>query len=230
MAKKIIVFSGAGLDAESGIKTFRDSDGYWEEYNVMDVASIDGWRKDRQLVLDFYNKRHKEFLSVQPNDAHNMLAKLESDFDVFHITQNVSDLLERSGCSNVTHLHGELSKMRAFNTDKIYDWPEDFEINLNSVDEDFNQLRPHIVWFGEDVPMMSEASKICEDADILIVVGSSLQVYPAANIVNLIPAGNPIYVIDPGAIDLFGLDNVTHIKDVATNGIKTLIELLEDIK
>jgi len=223
MKKKMVVFSGAGLDVESGIQAFRTDGGLWYEYNVEDVATIEGWRKNRQLVLKFYNERHKQLDTVVPNSAHLYLAELEKKYDVYHITQNVSNLLERAGCTNVLHLHGQLTKMRAFNNNTVYDWPKDFDIQTDSVDENGDTLRPHIVWFGEDVPNMGKAEKLTKDADILIVIGTSLQVYPAANLLYKVNFRTPVYYIDPSISDV-GIDirNFTHIKETATEGVKQL--------
>ena len=223
MKKKIVVFTGAGISAESGVQTFRDSDGLWCEYDVKDVATIDGWRKDRQLVLKFYNERHKQLDTVQPNSAHYFLAELEKKYDVQIVTQNVDDLHERAGSTNVLHLHGELTKMRAFNNHTIYDWPKDFDIQTYSVYENDDTLRPHIVWFGEQVPNMDKAEKITKDADIFIVIGTSLQVYPAANLLYKVKFRTPIYYIDPTESEV-GDDiiNFTHIKEKATIGVKSL--------
>jgi len=223
MKKKIVVFTGAGISAESGIQTFRDSDGLWEQYDVKDVATIDGWRKDRQLVLKFYNERHKQLDTVEPNSAHYFLAELEKKYDVQIVTQNVDDLHERAGSTNVLHLHGQLTKMRAFNNFTVYDWPKDFDIQTDSVDENGDTLRPHIVWFGEAVPNMGKAEKITKEADILIVIGTSLQVYPAANLLYKANFRAPIYYIDPSDSDI-GIDikNFTHIKETATEGVKKL--------
>lgn len=179
MKKKIVVLSGAGISAESGIKTFRDSDGLWEGHDVMEVASPEGWRKNQELVLDFYNKRRQQLKNVLPNRAHEILAELQDNFDVQIITQNVDDLHERAGSKNVLHLHGELLKVRSvYNENYVLDWTED--INLGDFDDNGNQLRPHIVWFGEAVPALEEALPIVMQADYLIVIGTSLQVYPAA--------------------------------------------------
>jgi len=219
MKKKVVVFSGAGLDAESGVSTFRTDNGLWENYDVKDVANIDGWRNNRQLVLNFYNERHKQLDAVEPNSAHYYLAELEKKHDVFHITQNITDLLERAGCTNVLHLHGELTKMRGFNSGTIYDWDKDFDIQTHSVDENGDTLRPHVVWFGEDVPNMVKAEKLVRDADVLIIIGTSLLVYPAANLVYKVKFRTPIYYIDPSNSDI---DDVIHIKDVATDGVKKL--------
>lgn len=231
MKKKIVIFSGAGLDAESGIKTFRDSDGLWENYNVMDVATLDGWHRNRQLVLDFYNERHRQISTVKPNSAHEDIASLESDFEVYNITQNVSDLLERAGCTNVLHLHGELNKMRTWYTNEIYDWPEDMDLTINSTTDDDQLLRPHIVWFGEDVPNMKKAIEITETADIFVIIGSSLQVYPAANLFAYVKPDTKIYVIDPNKLDygsVSTLYNITQIQKTATEGMKELINILKN--
>ncbi len=225
MKKKLVIFTGAGISAESGVATFRDSDGLWEQYNVMDVASIDGWRKNRQLVLDFYNLRHKQMNSVEPNSAHIDLAELEKDFDVTIITQNVDCLHEKAGSTNVLHLHGEINKMRTCISEEIYDWEPDFEIKIDSRTKDDEQLRPFIVWFGEAVPNMDKANKIAQQADIFVVIGTSLQVYPAANIVSYVRTDIPIYVVDPNYTPTYDL-MCTHIKKVATLGVKDLIELL----
>jgi len=223
MKKKIVVFTGAGISAESGIQTFRDSDGLWEQYDVKDVATIDGWRKDRKLVLKFYNERHKQLDTVEPNSAHYFLAELEQKYDVQIVTQNVDDLHERAGSTNVLHLHGQLTKMRAFNNNTVYDWPKDFDIQTDSVDENGDTLRPHIVWFGEDVPNMGKAEKLTKEADILIVIGTSLQVYPAANLLYKVNFRTHTYYIDPSDSDV-GIDirNFTHIKETATKGVKKL--------
>lgn len=225
--KKLVIFSGAGLDVESGISAFRGSkDNLWEEYDVMDVASIQGWRKDRQLVLNFYNERRKHLSTVVPNSAHIDLVELEKEYEVFHITQNVSDLLERAGCSNILHLHGELTKMRSWDSSTIYDWDPDFEIKTDSLDDNGELLRPHIVWFGEDVPNMNKALRIAKEADIFVVIGSSLQVYPAASLIEHVKYGKPIYIVDPNGVDYLD-SGTTHIKEVATVGVKQLIKLLK---
>ncbi len=196
MKKKLVVLTGAGISAESGIKTFRDSDGLWEGHNVMDVATPEGWMKNPALVLDFYNKRRQQLKEVQPNLGHQILADLEQDFEVHIITQNVDDLHERAGSSNILHLHGELLKVRSTKNDNyILDWKDD--LNLGDVDLNQHQLRPHIVWFGEDVPMIEHAIDIVETADILIIIGTSLQVYPAAGLMDFMQHKTPVYYIDP---------------------------------
>lgn len=194
--KRIVVLTGAGISAESGIKTFRDADGLWEGHDVMEVASPQGWQNNMELVLDFYNQRRKQLLSVEPNPAHYALADLEKEFDVQIITQNIDDLHERAGSSNVTHLHGELLKARStFDEDLVMDWKSD--IQLGDFCEYNHQLRPHVVWFGEAVPMFQVAAQITEKADILIIIGTSMQVYPAASLVDFAPRNIPVYFVDP---------------------------------
>ncbi|SDS49625.1 NAD-dependent deacetylase [Gillisia sp. Hel1_33_143] len=194
--KNIVVLTGAGISAESGIKTFRDVDGLWEGHNVMDVASPEGWARDQENVLNFYNLRRKQLLEVEPNAAHNALRDLEEKYNVHIITQNIDDLHERAGSSNVTHLHGELLKVRStFDEDLVMDWKTD--LNVGDFCEFNHQLRPHVVWFGEPVPKLQHAIEITEEADILIIVGTSMQVYPAAALLDFSPAKIPIYFIDP---------------------------------
>ncbi len=194
--KKIVALTGAGMSAESGLKTFRDADGLWEGHDVMEVASPQGWYTDPLLVLDFYNQRRKQLLNVEPNAGHNLLAELESRFEVEIVTQNVDDLHERSGSSKVLHLHGELLKVRSTLKDNlVYDWRKD--LNQGDLCELGSQLRPHIVWFGEAVPLLEQAIDITATADILIIIGTSMQVYPAASLINYAKPGVPIYFIDP---------------------------------
>lgn len=196
MHKKIVVLTGAGISAESGIKTFRDEDGLWEGHDVMEVASPLGWENNQELVLDFYNQRRRQLLTVSPNAAHIALAELEKEFDVEIITQNIDDLHERAGSTKVTHLHGELLKARStFNEKLVMDWKQD--INPGDFCEFNYQLRPHVVWFGEAVPMFEKAMEIVSEAQMLIIIGTSMQVYPAAGLVDFAPAGIPIYFIDP---------------------------------
>lgn len=202
MKKKIVVLSGAGISAESGIKTFRDSNGLWENHRVEDVASPEGFAKNPQLVLDFYNARRRQLKEVEPNEAHKILAELEKDFDIEIITQNVDDLHERAGSTKVLHLHGELRKARPVNSlTKIIPWEKD--LNLGDFDETGNQLRPHIVWFGEMVPEMENALEIASNADIFLVIGTSMQVYPAAGLIHEIPENCEIFVIDPNLENRF---------------------------
>jgi NAD-dependent deacetylase len=215
--KKIVVLSGAGISAESGIKTFRDSDGLWEGHNVMDVATPEGWDRNPELVLDFYNQRRKQLHEVQPNRGHEILAALENDFEVSIITQNVDNLHEKSGSSSVLHLHGELLKVRSVsNPYYILDWHTD--LILGDLDTNGNQLRPHIVWFGEEVPALNEAVSVVENADYLIIIGTSLQVYPAASLMHYAKPSIPVFYIDPKPATLYDLPN--DIKVIATTGSK----------
>lgn len=222
MKKKLVVLTGAGISAESGIKTFRDSDGLWEGHNVMDVATPEGWRKNPVLVLDFYNQRRQQLKEVRPNLAHQILAELENDFDVFIITQNVDDLHERAGSTSVLHLHGELFKVRSSsNPNYILDWRED--LNLGDTDKNNNQLRPHIVWFGEAVPALEEAVAITQNADYFAVIGTSLQVYPAAGLLDFTAPQIPVFYIDPKPIKIPNLRNpLDIIPEVASEGMKIL--------
>ncbi|WP_313806454.1 NAD-dependent deacylase [Flavobacterium sp.] len=226
MRKKIVILSGAGMSAESGIKTFRDADGLWEGHDIMEVASPIGWAKNPELVLDFYNKRRAQLFEVEPNKGHFQVAALEKEHEVYVITQNVDDLHERAGSTNVLHLHGELLKVRSTkHYHEVYDWKTD--LNLGDVDSDGNQLRPHIVWFGEEVPAIEEAAQIVENADILIVIGTSLQVYPAAGLINYAKHHIPIYYIDPKPATLYDIPNpVTVIPMNASEGMEFLLEKL----
>ena len=224
--KKIVVLTGAGISAESGIKTFRDADGLWEGHDIMEVASPIGWRKNAELVLDFYNKRRAQLLTVKPNKAHEILAELEEHFDIQIITQNVDDLHERAGSNKIVHLHGELLKVRSIsNEDFVIDWKQD--LNLGDYDLEGNQLRPHIVWFGEDVPMIEHAIDIVETADILIIIGTSLQVYPAAGLMNYVDQSVPVYYIDPKPATIYDLPNELKILPLtAVEGMKIVKEEL----
>jgi NAD-dependent deacetylase len=223
----IVVLSGAGISAESGINTFRDSNGLWEGHDVMSVASPQGFSKDPALVLDFYNQRRKQLNEVSPNKAHKALAELELKYTVHIITQNVDDLHERAGSTNVTHLHGELFKARSIhNEHEIYEWKKD--LNLGDVNKHNHQLRPHIVWFGEAVPKMDEAIELVHKAAIVIVVGTSMQVYPAAGLLQYAKHKTPIYFVDPKpAID--SSDRITVFAEKATTGIPKVIELIEKL-
>lgn len=220
MKKKLVVLSGAGISAESGLKTFRDSDGLWEGHDIMEVASPIGWTKNPELVLDFYNKRRAQLLQVQPNKAHNIIAELEQQFDVSIVTQNVDDLHERAGSSDVLHLHGELLKVRSVvNENHVLDWTTD--LILGDLDKNGHQLRPNIVWFGEEVPAIEDAISIVETADVLIVIGTSLQVYPAASLINYTNSSIPVYYIDPKPATMFDVPNpVTVIPMSATEGME----------
>jgi NAD-dependent deacetylase len=227
MKKKLVVLTGAGISAESGIKTFRDSDGLWEGHNVMDVATPEGWHKNPALVLDFYNQRRQQLKEVQPNLGHQILVELENDFDVYIITQNVDDLHERAGSTNITHLHGQLLKVRSSkNENYILDWEDD--LNFGDVDHQGNQLRPHIVWFGEQVPALDEAITITEQADYFAVIGTSLQVYPAAGLIDFTKKETPIYYIDPKPIKIPNLKNPLEvIPNIASEGMRILKEKLQ---
>lgn len=222
MKKKLVVLTGAGISAESGIKTFRDADGLWEGHDIMEVASPIGWDKNPELVLDFYNKRRKQLHEVQPNLAHTILAELEQDFDVQIITQNVDNLHEQAGSTNVLHLHGELFKVRSTkNENYILDWKTD--LMLGDCDDNGFQLRPHIVWFGEAVPMLEQAVKITETADIFAVIGTSMQVYPAASLIDYTPYAIPLYYIDKNPATLsFRRKTLEILAMNATQGVAAL--------
>ncbi|MBS9767198.1 MAG: NAD-dependent deacylase [Flavobacteriaceae bacterium] len=224
--KKIVILTGAGISEESGIKTFRDADGLWEGHDVMEVATPEGFDANPALVLDFYNQRRKQLLEVQPNKAHFGIAELEDDYEVQVITQNVDDLHERAGSSSVLHLHGELLKVRStIDENLIYPWKKD--IKIGDVCEKGGQLRPHIVWFGEAVPMFEKAVELTEQADILVIIGTSMQVYPASSLVNYIKEDIPIYFIDPNpAISENSFPNLTIINKKATEGVQILLEKL----
>lgn len=224
--KKLVVLTGAGISAESGIKTFRDANGLWEGHNVMDVASPEGWHRNKELVLDFYNQRRKQLLEVKPNKGHFDLAELEKDFDVHIITQNVDNLHEQAGTKKVLHLHGELLKVRSTkNEDYILDWQNDLVIG--DVDDKGHQLRPHIVWFGEMVPALEEAISITEQADYVAVIGTSLQVYPAASLMHYAKPNVPVFYIDPRPASITNLQNPLEvIPKNATEGLPILREKL----
>lgn len=225
MKKKIAVLTGAGVSAESGISTFRDSGGLWEEHKIDDVATFKGWTKDRDLVLKFYNTRRTQLSTVKPNDAHFAIAKLEDGYDVTVVTQNVDDLHERAGSSNIIHLHGELTKARStVNPSLVYDIGYK-EIQRGDMCEKGSQLRPHIVWFGEDVPMMDKAYEVVFDADIVIIIGTSMRVYPAAGLVGVTSPGTKVYFIDPNASGDVGFE-VEIIKEKAGTAVPRLVEEL----
>ncbi|XMO85656.1 NAD-dependent deacylase [Algibacter sp. AS12] len=222
--KHIVVLTGAGMSAESGIKTFRDANGLWEGHDVMEVATPEGFAANPELVLNFYNQRRRQLFEVTPNQAHIDLANLEQGYKVTIITQNVDDLHERAGSTNVIHLHGELLKVRSTKNHKtIQEWKTD--LVLGDVCENGHQLRPHIVWFGEDVPMIEKAVRICETADILVIIGTSMQVYPAASLMHYVPENTPTYFIDPKP-SIASHSNLTVIKNTATVGVRKMIELL----
>ncbi|MGB3180797.1 MAG: NAD-dependent deacylase [Cyclobacteriaceae bacterium] len=224
--KKLVVLSGAGISAESGIPTFRDADGLWEGHDVMEVASPQGWKENRELVLDFYNQRRKAARKAEPNEGHRLIASLEEHFDIQIITQNIDNLHERAGSANVLHLHGEIFKCRStLDEHLVYDMDGD-TINLGDTCEKGSQLRPHIVWFGEMVPMMEPAARIAAEADIFVVVGTSLVVYPAAGLVDYTPANTPIFVVDPKVPEVYGREDVVAIQENASTGMKKLKDIL----
>lgn len=226
--KKLVVLSGAGISAESGLKTFRDSDGLWEGYDVMEVATPRAWLRNPQLVLEFYNMRRKNVADAQPNAAHYGLAALERDFDVHIITQNIDDLHERAGSAKVLHLHGEIFKMRSeINEELVYEIHGDIQPGDRAADG--AQLRPHIVWFEEPVPKIEEAAAVVRQADIFVVVGTSLVVYPAAGLVHYSASHIPKYVIDKKLPHTGGISNVTSIEKPATEGVKELVKLLSTV-
>ena len=227
--KKLVVLTGAGISAESGLKTFRDSDGLWNGYNIEDVATPGAWRKDPKLVLEFYNMRRKDVAAAKPNAAHLILAELERDFDVHIITQNIDDLHERAGSTNILHLHGEIFKMRSVKDEElVYEIIED--INYGDTAEDGAQLRPHIVWFEEAVPMIEPAAALASIADIFVVVGTSLAVYPAAGLVNYAPRAIPKFIVDKRVPHTSSIYNLTAIEKPATEGMVELREKLRHLK
>jgi NAD-dependent deacetylase len=227
--KKLVVLTGAGISAESGLKTFRDSDGLWNGYDIEDVATPRAWRKNPVLVLDFYNQRRQDVAAAQPNIAHIMLAELEHDFDVHIITQNIDDLHERAGSTSILHLHGEIFKMRSStNEELVYDIKGD--INYGDKAEDGGQLRPHIVWFEEPVPMIEPAAALTKTADVFLVVGTSLAVYPAAGLVNYAPWQIPKFIVDKKVPGTSSLYNLTAIEKPATEGMVELKQLLLALK
>jgi NAD-dependent deacetylase len=224
--KKLVVLTGAGMSSESGIKTFRDSGGLWEEYDVSEVATPQAWKKNRNLVLRFYNERRRQLAASNPNKGHLGLAELEKHFDIQIITQNIDDLHERAGSTKILHLHGELTKARStIDPSLVYDIGYK-DINAGDSCEKGSQLRPHIVWFGEEVPMMEEAATLTADADIFVVVGSSMNVYPAAGLINYAPARASLWLIDPKEVVLPINRRVEVIREVASVGIGILTERL----
>lgn len=224
---KIVVLSGAGISAESGIKTFRDADGLWEGHDVMEVASPQGWQANQDLVLDFYNQRRKQLLEVEPNRAHKALADLEDHHEVHIVTQNVDDLHERAGSTQVLHLHGELFKVRSEgNPTDILEWKKDLKTGDKCPSG--HQYRPHIVWFGEAVPMLEKAAEIVSHADVLVIVGTSLQVYPAAGLISYAPESAKVYYLDPKPFISRELELRKHhiIAKLATEGMPEMVEIL----
>lgn len=234
MKKKLVVLTGAGVSAESGISTFRTNNGLWDNHRVEDVASIEGWYRNPQLVLDFYNERRLQLGTVKPNAAHYALAELENEWDITVITQNVDNLHERAGSTRIIHLHGELTKVRPencyndvdnYSEESVFDIGYDV-VNLGDLAPNGAQLRPHIVWFGEAVPYINAAIDHVMDADVLLIVGTSLQVYPAAGLYAYAKADTPIYIIDPADVSVRD-GRLTHIKDVATSGMETFKNILK---
>jgi NAD-dependent deacetylase len=225
--KKIVVLTGAGISAESGIPTFRDSNGLWEGYDVMEVATPEGWRKNQALVLDFYNQRRKNALAVKPNRGHEILAELEKDFDVVVVTQNVDNLHERAGSSNVIHLHGSLFESRSTADENLIYPIKGWELNPGDLCEKGSQLRPNIVWFGEMVPLMEVAAYHASQADIFLVVGTSMVVYPAAGLIDYVQYESPKFVVDPSLPDMKQVPYLTMIAEKASSGMeKVKMELM----
>ena len=224
--KRIVALTGAGMSAESGLRTFRDADGLWEGHDVMEVASPEGWRRDPELVLDFYNQRRRQLFEAEPNQGHELLAQLEQRYTVDIVTQNVDDLHERAGSSRVLHLHGELLKVRSSRDESLVQrWETD--LVLGDLCELGSQLRPDIVWFGEAVPMLEPAIDMTAQADIIIIIGTSMQVYPAASLIHYAKAGIPIYFIDPRpTISESQFSNLTVLAETAVSGMKKLVDIL----
>lgn len=231
MKKKLVVLTGAGMSAESGISTFRDSDGLWEKYRVEEVATPEGFAADPELVLNFYNQRRRELLQTTPNAGHRGLAALEKDFDVHIVTQNIDNLHERAGSSDVIHLHGELMKACPVgDMATTYDLPsEKPDILVGDLSPEGKQLRPFVVWFGEAVPMIEPAIRRVEESDIFVIIGTSLNVYPAAGLLNYVRRGQPIFLIDPKDVSTYRQD-IHHIRKGASEGVKELAALLEKLK
>jgi len=226
--KKIVVLTGAGVSAESGLKTFRDHDGLWHDHRVEDVATPEAWERDMDLVNEFYNERRKNLMEAKPNAAHIALARLEDKYDVQIITQNVDDLHERGGSTKVLHLHGELKKVRSSVDESLVYELKGWELKRGDLCEKGSQLRPHIVWFGEPVPLIVEAARLVEQADILIIIGTSMQVYPAAGLIHYAFAGAPKYYIDPKASAVPFIPNLEVIRKTAGEGVPELVERLMD--
>lgn len=227
MKKKLVIFSGAGVSAESGLKTFRDSGGLWEQYRIEDVATPEAWAKNPALVTEFYNMRRKQVMESKPNEAHKLIASLETNYDVQIITQNIDDLHERAGSKHVLHLHGEIMKVRSTQDPDLIYPIEKWEVKLGDTCDLGSQLRPHIVWFGEMVPEMENAIEIASQADLLLVIGTSLNVYPAAGLLNYVKPSVQKWLIDPGEFNLDYVINLKHIKKVATEGMKTFVDELK---
>lgn len=227
--KHLVILTGAGVSAESGLQTFRDSGGLWENVKVEEVATPRAWRKDPKKVLDFYNYRREQVLKAEPNKAHKMLAELERDYLITIITQNIDDLHERAGSTRVLHLHGEILSMRS-ERDETLRYPCRGDIQLGDTAEDGAQLRPDIVWFEEAVPAIEEAANITRTADVFIVIGTSLQVYPAASLIDFAPKFCPKYLIDKADVDFYGIQQIEHIRKPATEGVEVLLQRLAELR
>jgi len=226
--KRLVVLSGAGMSAESGLRTFREMGGLWETHNVYEVASPQGWARDRAMVLRFYNERRKQLLEVSPHAGHLGLAELEQFFDVRIVTQNVDDLHERAGSSHILHLHGELRKSRSTVDPELVYQIQGWELKEGDLCERGSQLRPHVVWFGEAVPAIEEAAEIVSTADIFLVIGTSMNVYPAAGLISYVSGNVPVYIIDPNEVPIPGNSRVHIIREKAGDGVRKLIEILKD--
>jgi NAD-dependent deacetylase len=226
--KHIVILTGAGISAESGLKTFRDSDGLWNGYNIEDVATLSGWRKNAEMVLDFYNMRRKDVQAAQPNAAHYGLAALEEKYDVTIITQNIDDLHERAGSTNIIHLHGQILEMRSEKNEHLV-YRIEHDIKIGDKAEDGAQLRPNVVWFGEAVPAIEDAASITELADAFVVIGTSLLVYPAAGLLDVSPSFCPKFIVDKHIPFTTGVQNVTNIELPATEGVKVLTQKLHEL-
>jgi NAD-dependent deacetylase len=227
---KLVILTGAGISAESGLKTFRDSDGLWEGYNVYDVATPEAWERNPELVQEFYNERRRQVLAAKPNQAHQILAELEKDFDVEIITQNIDDLHERAGSTKVTHLHGVITKSQSDRKPNLTYPITGSEIKMGELCELGSQLRPHVVWFGEAVPMIEVAAKICKQADLFVLIGTSLAVYPAAGLIDFVPSFVYKYIIDPRTPDVKRYKNVVNIEKNAVEGVADLKEILANAR
>ncbi|WP_231459634.1 MULTISPECIES: Sir2 family NAD-dependent protein deacetylase [unclassified Pedobacter] len=223
---KLVVLTGAGISAESGLKTFRDSDGLWEGHNVYDVATPEAWERNPILVQDFYNERRRQVLAAKPNLAHSILVELEEEFDVEIITQNIDDLHERAGSTKVTHLHGVITKSQSDVNSSLTYPINGAEIKMGELCELGSQLRPHVVWFGEAVPMIEYAARLCQSADFFVIIGTSLAVYPASGLVDFVPKHTTKYIIDPRTPDIRHYKNVVNIEQNAVNGVQMLKKIL----
>lgn len=230
MKKNLVIFSGAGISAESGLKTFRDSGGLWEEFRIEDVATPEAWKKDPSLVTQFYNLRRKQVMDAMPNDAHRIIADLENKFNVQIITQNIDDLHERAGSKNVLHLHGEIMKVRSSSHPELVYPIDQWEIKIGDRCDKGSQLRPHIVWFGEMVPEMDNAIEVAAKADLFVVIGTSLNVYPAAGILNYVPPKVEKWLVDPGDFSLDYVNNLKHIKKIASDGMREFYREIQSMK